>query len=150
MNSKLIRALLFYPSFLVACGDDEKPFTMPDYYHVYIKGNVCIEHQWIDDPVPVKGIRVTLVPHDFTDPFDLRQSSAITDASGKFEVRVVGVDLEEGSFSLMFEDIDGEENGYFEDGEWKFKMTDAKPLTIHNILSSYMTVTWVMVPKEIE
>ena len=79
---------------------------------------------------PVKGIRVVMVENfgEGEDSPYLRGDTTYTDSEGKFETKQGGPPLDESRFKVKFQDIDGEENGLFEDKEQtiEFKNSDFK------------------------
>ena len=78
------------------------------------------------EKAPIKGIRVVKVPDIDEEYSYLRGDTTYTDSEGKFEFEWGASPFNE--YEVRFQDIDGEENGLFEDKEQfiEFKNSDFK------------------------
>jgi len=79
------------------------------------------------EKAPVKDIRVVMIEdvNEADNPY-LRGDTTYTDSAGEFEIRKQ--DFPHYRFKVKFQDIDGEENGLFDDKEQiiEFKSSDFK------------------------
>ncbi len=109
MKNRLIYAILSLLGLTTACSKDDKGGVDCMYgtpiATFSVKGNVTDT-----DGQPIKGIRVKV---DY-------YTSTLTDEQGKFgfdKVQMIGFGNDSFNKQLEFQDIDGEENGSFEDKE---------------------------------
>lgn len=157
MKMKFAWIFLCFSLLLVACSDDEEvttPTTSHGIYQIYLTGEVIYNKIGVSEHIKIEGIKVTLVPNSIKDNennicLNLEDNTSITDADGKFVVRITSYSSLVGDYSLIFEDIDGEKNGYFENSKLSYIRTNSEPETIYSITSPphYFT-RWVMYLKE--
>ena len=79
-----------------------------------------------DEKKPIENIRVVMVLYD-TDEYEYQKGDTVfTDSGGKFEIN--RHDFSYNQFKIKIQDVDGEENGLFEDVEQiiKFSNSDYK------------------------
>lgn len=114
-----IKALTLYAKilsfFLVllgfqACDDPAVEYGSPSAKYK-VKGSAVSE----TDEVPVKGIRAVLVQTYNGEENPYATDTVYTDNSGEFELEISGIT--DDNFLLKLQDIDGEQNGSFEDRE---------------------------------
>ena len=106
--------------------DPDPPIIAPEYgvpYATYrIKGKV-VSSNAVNNPI--EDIRVVAVRDEADNPY-LRGDTVYTDSKGEFEVKKEDFPFDK--YKVKFQDIDGEENGLFEDKEQfiEFKDSDYK------------------------
>lgn len=153
MKIKLICIFLSLISLLTACNSDNEesdPLLGLTIYEIYVKGSVIYNKrtEYGRTPTEIEGIKVQLIPSSKDNiDFDFQNNTAITDKAGKYEVRLRSFHNIDGAYSILFQDIDGSDNGDFEKSEMQFHIIDSKPIKMYEIPSPTFTGTWVMFLK---
>ena len=106
-----------------ACGDDTS-YGPAEYGVPSAKYKVSGKVVSSDLKVPIDNVRVVMIEN--AEQAYLRGDTLFTDIEGKFEIN--RFDFPHSKYKVKFQDIDGEENGFFEDIEEiiEFKDSDYK------------------------